>query len=309
MSIQKRVMEYPSCDKRSTVHAELYLPEGAPRAVVQMAHGMMDHIGRYEEFGRFLAENGIAFVGNDHLGHGATSEPEDYGFFASRNGTDFVIGDMHRLTELVKEEFADTPIILLGHSMGSFLSRLYAVRYPHDISGLIIHGTGGKNPLLPFGLLLVKLLKLLRGERYRSPFIHSMADGGYNKKFDPAEGEWAWLTRDVSRVSGRTNDERTHFNFTVSGYGDLFSMLGKCNSGKWYKAFPKELPTLVVSGADDPVGNFGKGVREVHSGLVKAGAKKAELKLYEGARHELFNEINSDEVFYDLLAWINGVIV
>ncbi|MBP3582954.1 MAG: alpha/beta fold hydrolase [Clostridia bacterium] len=309
MSIQKRIMTYPSSDGSSTVHAELYLPEGRPSAIVQMAHGMMDHIGRYGELAEYFAERGVAFVGNDHLGHGATSSVEDYGFFAKEDGYGLVIEDMHKLNSLIREEFHGVPIILLGHSMGSFLSRLYAVKYPESISGLIIHGTSGKNPLLPFGRALVKILKLIRGERYRSKFVCSMADGGYNKRFDPAEGKWAWLTRDVARVDGRSEDARTNFIFTLSGYGDLFKMLTLCNKKKWYRDFPKELPTLVVSGECDPVGNFGKGVSEVYLGLKSAGAKCVSLKLYEGARHELFNEINSDEVFADLLDFVKGAAV
>jgi len=203
----------------------------------------------------------------------------------------------------LKENYPELPIVLFGHSMGSFVSRLYATKYPESIDGLVIHGTAGKNPILPFGIFLTKIIKAFRGERHRSAFVRSLADGGYNKKFDKSEGEGAWLTRDGAMVAGRPSDARTNFVFTVSGYADLFEMLSAINTKAWFRDFPKNLPALVISGDCDPVGNFGKGVRYVYDNLKKYGAD-VDLKLYEGARHELFNETNRDEVFADLIAWI-----
>ena len=191
--------------------------------------------------------------------------------------------------------------------MGSFITRLYVERYPHSLKGVIIHGTAGRNPILPMGKALTSLVGFFRGNRYRSSFIEKLAFGGYNSKFPKEEGKNAWLTRETSLVEDRKTDKYTSFTFTVSGYKDLFSMLGSCNTDKWFSEYPKELPTLIVSGKMDPVGNYGKGPDFVHKHLLLAGCKSVDIKMYDGARHELFNETNREEVFSDILAWIKGI--
>ncbi len=298
----------PSCDGENSLSVCMYAPQENVRALVQISHGMVDHMERYRGLAEYLCSAGIAVAGNDHLGHGETvKSPEDFGFFASEGGKDKVIDDLKTVNAFLKERFPGVPHILLGHSMGSFLARLYAVRYPDSIDGLIIHGTAGKNPLLGFGRLFVKLMKMIKGERHRSKFIKSLADGGYNKKFDKSEGDGAWLSRDAAAVADRPLDTRTSFDFTVSAYGDLFEMLSECNKKEWFASFPKDLPTLVISGECDPVGDFGRGVTFVHDGLAGSGLTDLTLKMYEGARHELFNETNKEEVFLYLSEWISRV--
>ena len=309
MSFIHKDLTLPSSDGKNTLHAEMFLPsDGKARCVVQIAHGMMDYIGRYRGFAEALCGAGIALAGNDHLGHGdSVSCAEDYGFFASHGGYDFVIDDVKRMNDLIHRELPDTPVVLMGHSMGSFIARLYALRYESSIDGLIIHGTAGPNPATGAGKLLVKLLRAIKGERYRSKFICSLADGGYNKGFDPAEGPNAWLTREPSLVADRIGNPKNDFIFTLAGYEDLFCFLGDCNSADWFAKFPRQLRTLVISGEADPVGGFGKGVRYVYDNLKKQGAL-VELKLYPEARHELFFESNRDEVFADLIGWIEGIV-
>ena len=308
MNYLHKELTFPSSDGKNTIHAELFIPsDNNIRAVVQIAHGMMDYVGRYALMADALCASGIALCGHDHLGHGDTvSTPEDYGFFAGKDGYKYVIDDVKGMNDLIRREIPDLPVILLGHSMGSFISRLYAIKYPTSIDGLIIHGTAGPNPATGAGLTLVRILRAIKGERYRSKFVCSLADGGYNKGFDPAEGDGAWLTRDPSMVADRVGNPKNDFIFTLAGYEDLFTMLGACNSKAWFKSFPGELHTLVISGEDDPVGGFGKGVRYVYDNL-KANCADVELKLYEDARHELFNETNRDEVFADLIKWIEAI--
>lgn len=308
MNYVHRETYFPSTDGKNKIHAELFIPsDNNISCVVQISHGMMDYVGRYKGMAEALCAKGIALCGHDHLGHGdSVSTPDDYGFFAGKNGYDYVIDDVKKMNDLIRQEFPGLPVVLLGHSMGSFIARLYAVKYAESIDGLIIHGTAGPNPATGAGLLLVKLLCAIKGERYRSKFICSLADGGYNKGFDPAEGDAAWLTRDPSMVADRKGNPKNDFIFTLAAYEDLFRFLGDCNHESWFKGFPKSLPTLVVSGEQDPVGGFGKGVRYVYDNLKKNGAK-VELKLYPEARHELFMETNRDEVFADLAHWIEGV--
>ena len=305
MSYITREFDFLSSDRKNTVRGEAYIPaEQSPKAIIAISHGMIDYVGRYSLLAEYFTERGYIVAGNDHLGHGKSAAcPEDFGYFAKKDGYKLVIDDLKKTNDYLRGEYPGLPVILLGHSMGSFLARLYAQTYPESIDALIIHGTGGKNPLLPLGKTVIALVRLLRGDRHRSKLVTSLAFGSYNNKFDKSEGEWAWLTRQTELVSGRDTDPYTSFKFTASGYADLFKIIGLSNSSSHFDAFPKELPTLVVSGDCDPVGDYGAGVKFVYDSLASRGCK-ATLKLYEGARHELFNEINREEVFADILDWI-----
>lgn len=301
---------FPSKDGKNTVYAEIYTPKiRSAKGIIQLAHGMIDYVGRYTEFADYLTGEGYIFAGNHHLGHGKSVGCEDdFGIFAEDGGIDLVIGDMHTMNKYLRETFPTLPLIVMGHSMGSFITRLYIEKHPHSMQGAIIHGTGGPNPLVNMGIAVSSVIKFFRGSRYRSKLIKNLAFGGYNSKFPKSEGENAWLTRDTDAVAGRSEDKYTDFAFTVSGYIDLLKMLRDSNSKEWFKEYPKELPTLIVSGGMDPVGNYGKGPDCVYKRLLIEGCKSVELKIYEGARHELFNETNRDEVFSDLVRWANGVI-
>ncbi len=308
MNYELQEISYPSSDGIHTIHAEIYFPKGkTPVGVVQIAHGMVDYVERYKPLADFLTGEGYIVAGNDHLGHGkSVSSPDEFGYFAKKGGTDFVISDVYEMNKYLRNAYSSLPLFLLGHSMGSFIARIYAARYPHTVWGLIIHGTAGPNPVLPLGKALAALTSLLCGERYRSKLLKKLSTGVYNKRFPKEEGANAWLTRKTEAVIDKDKDERGGFSFTASGYRDLFRFLGKSNSKEWFKSYPKYLPTLVVSGDADPVGNYGKGVSYVYKKLLTSGAEKVELKLYEGARHELFNETNADEIFLDLLKWLES---
>lgn len=302
-------ISFPSADGKNTIYAEIYTPKAVTaKGVVQLAHGMIDYTGRYTEIADYLTGMGYVFAGNHHLGHGkSVSSDEDFGYFAENGGLDLVIEDLHGMNKVLRETFPALPIILLGHSMGSFLSRLYVNRYPHTVRGIIIHGTGGKNPLVGLGLLVAKLIKKIYGGHHHSGLIKSLAFGSYNAKFPKEEGENAWLTRDLATVATRDTDRFTSFTFTAAGYVDLFVALRDSNSDEWYKNYPKDMPTLIVSGDMDPVGDYGKGPLEIYKRLLVDGASNIELKLYPDARHELFNEYGREEIFAELVEWLDGV--
>jgi alpha-beta hydrolase superfamily lysophospholipase len=193
--------------------------------------------------------------------------------------------------------------------MGSFIARLYVLQHPHSMRGVVIHGTGGPNRLAPLGKLVGRMVSFFSGKRSRSMLITALAFGSYNRGFDKSEGRNAWLSRDKDEpaVKDKKNDPLASFMFTTSGYIDLFDMLIRSNSREWFEGYPKDMRTLIVSGDMDPVGGYGRGVKYVYKQLMMQGCSDVMLQLYEGARHELFNETNKEEFFADLLEWLNGV--
>lgn len=300
---------YPSSDGKNTVYAEIYTPKlKTARGIVQLVHGMVDHPGRYASLIEYLTGEGYIFAGNHHLGHGKTAAtPEDFGYFAKSGGIDFLLSDIHTFNKYLRSTYPTLPLVLLGHSMGSFIARLYAVRHPHSMRGVIIHGTSGPNRLAPMGKLAARTVALFRNDRVRSKLIQKLAFGSYNGRFDKSEGDTAWLSRDTQAVSGKHDDPLASFTFTASGFADLFEMLHASNKRSWFKNYPKDMRTLIMSGDADPVGNFGKGVNYVYRRLMLEGCTDVSLKLYPECRHELFNELSREEIFADMKAWLEGV--
>ena len=300
-------LRFPSSDGTHTVYARIFLPtEAAVRGVVQLAHGMCEHIKRYDEMGALLAKNGYVFCGNDHLGHGETAaSPEELGFFAKEDGVDTVVSDLFKLSRIMHGRFLDKPLFLMGHSMGSFLVRIYAKTYSRYLSGLLILGTGGPNPLLPIGRGLAKTIIAFRGQKHRSQLLRRLAHAGYLSRCGKNPAPTAWLSTDEARIAAFGKDEKCGFAFTVGAYLDLFEMLGRANDKTAYASVPKTLPVCLLSGDADPVGGYGKGVRKVARQYKKAGVTDLTMKLYEGMRHELHNEICREEFYNDLLSWLN----
>ena len=297
---------YPSSDGKNTIYATWFLPDDAKvRAVVQIAHGMNECIAQYEALAQTLTDAGFAVCGNDHLGHGkSAATADDFGFFGEKDGMGFILDDLHAMTGLTKRRFPDVPYFLLGHSMGSFLCRLYVARFGYELDGLLILGTGGPNPLLWLGKLLAKAIALCKGPRYRSKMLAKLSFMRYNSRYGKGADKRSWLTRDESVYSLYANDPLRNCIFTISAYKELFRMLGECNAKEWFACVPKDMPTYIASGAEDPVGDFGEGPAYVAETLKECGAKDVTLHLYEGARHELHHETNYDEFASDLLAWL-----
>lgn len=281
-------------------------PTVEPKGIVQLSHGMQEYVGRYEDVAYYLAQNGYILCGNDHLGHGATAKDGDLGFMGEKDGYNNVVKDLHQMTKIIKEQYPNLPLYLWGHSMGSFFCRYYASLYGEELKGLIIEGTGGPNPLGGIGLGLCKLLIALKGAKKPSPFIENLAFGSYTKRIPDAKVGKEWVTRDPDLFEKYINDPWCAYSFTLAGYKDLMSVLNKVNAKDWAPSIRKDLPIYIFSGAEDPVGDYGKGVKTVYDMLVSAGVKDVELKLYEEARHEVHNELIEvrDEMYQDLLGWI-----
>ncbi len=302
----KREFYYDSKDGKTKIHAIEWIPKGKVKGVLQMCHGMVEYIDRYHEFAEFLSQNGYYVVGHDHLGHGKSiCSSENLGFFHETDGNDCVIGDIHQLRIQTEEKYPNVPYFMLGHSMGSFLVRQYIGFYGAGITGAIIMGTGDQpNLILQAGKFICRFIAIFRGWKYRSSFVDNMAAGGYNKAFEKETDGSNWLSRNPENVIKYKNDLLCGYLFTVNAYYHMFSGMVKMNAQEKAGRIPKGLSVAFVSGKEDPVGNFGNGVKNVYKKYKLNGMQDVKMRLYEKDRHEILNELDREQVYQDLLMWL-----
>ena len=306
----KREFFFPSADGRTQIHAIEWLPEAEPKAILQMSHGMVEYIDRYNDFAEYLCGLGFYVVGNDHLGHGKSIAGEDeLGYFGQPTGNEWVIADLHSLRCRTEERYPGVPYFMLGHSMGSFLIRQYAMLHGEGLRGVIVMGTGWQpGPVLAAGKALCSLTAAVHGWHYRSDTVNGMAFSSNNKKFEPARTSQDWLSRDEENVDRYRADPLCTYVFTVNGFYQMFRGIQFVQKPQNVEMTPKELPLLIVSGAQDPVGGFGEGVKAVYESYKKAGMTHVEKKLYPEDRHEILNELDREQVFRDLSQWMEEKI-
>lgn len=304
--VEKKVFSVASSDGIHPLSGVVYLPSGEARGLFQVVHGMTEHMARYDKFLSDVAEQGFIAFGYDHLGHGKTANGDsELGYISKERGWELLCKDVKVFSDAVRDEFGTPalPFFLMGHSMGSFVARLAAERFVTP-DRLIVMGTAGANPAAGIGLVLIGLIKQFRGDKHISPLVDNIAFGSYNKRFggdDPSDSK-RWLTTDKTVRLAYYTDPYCMFKFTVSAMGDLIRLIKYSNNASWYKNLPDGIPILLVSGEDDPVGNYGKGVREVETKLKRQG-KNVTCKLYAGARHEILNDFTYDAVKADILAF------
>ena len=296
-----------SRDNVTKLHALRWTPDsGNVVAVVQIVHGMSEHVERYEKLAKFLTDMNMVVTGEDHLGHGK-SVPENgiWGYFCEQDPATVVVRDVHRLKKVTQEMYPGVPYFILGHSLGAFILRNYMCRYGTGIDGAIIMGSGVQPAgLLSNAKLIAKMVKLLKGSKQTSPLLQKLAFGSYNKRVDNPETEWDWLSCDKEEVAAYIADEDCGFGFTVNGFQTMFELIAGAQKKENLEKVPDELPILVVSGTQDPVGGYGEGVKKMHRLLEDAGLQDVTLKLYEGSRHELLNETNRMQVMEDIANWV-----
>ena len=267
---------------------------------------MVEMIDRYEGFARFLNQHGYAVVGNDHLGHGLTAGNDaDLGYFCPRNMSATVVADLHRVTRAAKKRYKNKPYFLIGHSMGSFMARRYLMTYGMDLDGAVICGTGSQCWLtLAAGTVVSNVLRLVAGDRCRSQLLRRNAFHSYQKRIVHPRTESDWLTRDESVVDFCTSNKFCNYSFTVNGYRTLFEVLLFIQKEQNIRNVPKELPLFFIAGGQDPVGHYGKDVPRVAASFERAGVEDISLKIYQENRHELLNELDKDQVYKDVLSWM-----
>lgn len=299
---------YSSSSGKNTIRARVCVPDGEPKAVVQIAHGIAEHIERYDAFMRFLAENGFVAVGNDHLGHGKSAATlEEIGIFDEHAGWDCVVHDMDRLRAMMKKDYPDLPYLFFGHSMGSFLTRTYLIWYPDNCDAAILSGTGHQSAaLINAGYLAAEATVMAKGPRASGQALNDMAFGSYCKQIPHPRTPFDWLSRDRDTVDRYIADPMCGFVCKCSLYRDMMGGLRYLTAQKNINRMNKDMPVYFMSGAADPVGDYGKGVEKAYSAFCKAGLRDVTIRLYPEGRHEMLNETNREEVMQDILGWISS---
>ncbi len=299
--IEKKIL---SSDQKNTLSGVMYVPSGEILGIFHLVHGMTEYIDRYTPLFSALANEGYLCVGFDNLGHGKTAAQEDLGFIASKNGWRFMVDDVKLFADSIKIDYPDLPYILMGHSMGSFITRIAVSKYNDLADKYICCGTAGSNPASGAGIALCNIIKTFRGERAISPFLENMAFGTYNKRFD-GNTKYEWLTKDREIIDKYSKDKYCTFHFTVSAMRDLMTLLKLCNTKKCFADTKNDLPILLIAGDMDPVGNYGKGVTEVYNNYKSANVKAVSMILYKDCRHEIHNDSCKEKTIEDILKFIS----
>lgn len=288
------------------IHGCEFLPEGEVRAVVIIHHGMAEHINRYADYVKHLTDMGYAVFMHDMANHGKSNQKiELLGYFGENDGYKNLVKDLKTVYDLAKKEFPDKKIIMFGHSMGSFIVRCFDCAYPGASDASVYMGTGGSNPAAGMGKAISNLIASIKGSTYKSKMLDKITFGSFNKKTDK-KTSFDWLTRDSAIVQKYIDDDYCGFLFTVKGMNDLVNLNVWANSAECYNTVKKDLPILLVAGADDPVGAYSKGINEVADKMKSSGHTNVTVKLFPGCRHEVLNETNRQEVYEGIDAFLNA---
>ena len=309
--MRKEEFYFPSRDNQTQIHAVSWIPESEkPCCIVQIVHGMAEYVERYEEFAHFMVSRNVLVTGEDHLGHGKSiREDKNPGYFCEQDPATVVVRDVHRLKKLTQAKYPGVPYIIFGHSMGSFITRNYLCRYGSGIQGAVICGTGMQpGALIAVSKLIAQAQKLLQGDNHISHFINKCAFGSYNKRIENPRTSKDWLTKEEEIVDKYLKDSLCGFTFTVNGFRTMFELISGSCKAQNLKKIPKDLPVYIISGTEDPVGDYGRGVQAAYDSMEEVGMTNLSMKLYEGDRHELLNETDRDVVMEDIWNWLKNVI-
>ncbi|MGP1361942.1 MAG: alpha/beta fold hydrolase [Candidatus Fimenecus sp.] len=284
-----------------------YDDEMTPIGIMQIAHGMCEHIGHYTEFAHFLAKNGFVVCGNDHLGHGKSVESsEDYGFIAEKDGDKRLVDDMHILTRIMKKKYPNLPYFLLGHSMGSFAVRVYAACFGDEIDGFVLIGTGELPEAI--GILQAPINELVDkfGARSKVDFLMPILNKMSSAVAFDFKDEIGWITSDEKGREDYRSDELMGHPFKLGGYRDVVALFNKCSEKTWASKIRKDMPILILGGTEDVVGMKGKGVIAVQDNLESVGISPT-VMLYKNARHDLLQEKDREKISNDILNWLRTI--
>jgi alpha-beta hydrolase superfamily lysophospholipase len=297
-------------DDGHSLQVRRWLPEAGMqrRALVHLAHGMAEHGGRYEPLAQALAASGYVVYAHDHRGHGGSvSRPEDRGWVGESDTFARLVRDLLGLAFEEQREHGGLPLILFGHSMGSYVVQRCMIQEGSRLAGAILSGSGGKPSLLASaGRMLARVERARLGARGKSPLIDALSFQSFNKVFAPNRTAFDWLSRDPAQVDAYVADPNCGFLVSTQLWIDLLDELDRLARPDEQTRIPKELPVLVFSGADDPAGELGKSVQRLLDAYRRVGLRHVTSRLYGGGRHEMLNETNREEVLGDVLAWLDA---
>ena len=299
-----------STDGKTQLHGMRWEPEGGSvRAVLQICHGVAEHIARYDAFARYLNGLGIAVVGHDHLGHGLSlSEGGTPVYFGAGNTWNTVVDDIYVLHQRIRLWYPDVPLCIMGHSMGSFLTRTYLIRYPGTVKAAVIMGTGWQpKAVIAGGMAVAKAVGAVVGENGTSDLVTNLAFGAYNKLFAPNRTSCDWLSADEDNVDAYMADPLCGADATVGLFRQMLSGIRFNQKLSNLRQMDPRIPVLFVAGEKDPVGDCGNGVRRTYQEFRRAGVQDCTLKLYPGLRHEILNEkAQQQQIFEDIGQWLTS---
>ncbi len=306
MAIIKKEAYYNSSTGVNKIRALIWLDDSVEHiGLLQIAHGVSEHIDRYDDFARFLAEKGYIVCGNDHIGHGKSVNcPEDLGFTAEKDGFRRFVDDMHILYKIMHKRYPELKYFLFGHSMGSFCARVYASTFSEELSGLIICGTGQAPQGLEFVVNTLRELTEKFGPRTRNSTMAGALNKVSSLGIKDRTSDLDWLSYNKANVEAYKNDELCGIELTVAGMRDLASIAILASDKMWPATIRPNLPILIISGGEDPIGMNGKGPVACADALSEYG-HDPEVIVYPCMRHEILNEEEHERVYFDILGFLN----
>ncbi|MBQ8568954.1 MAG: alpha/beta hydrolase [Oscillospiraceae bacterium] len=307
MAYKKFCGRFMSADGIHEIAYYKYIPDGKIKGIVQLLHGMCEYAERYEPFISFLCENGYAVYAHDHLGHGRTASGlDELGYFGEENGWLFLINDTVSLRCMIADEYGRLPCVIYGHSMGSLVARAVICKRPELYCGAVIEGTVGFfYQLIDIGIITADIQRFFKGGAYHSAFLQRLLDRLGCMRIPDRKSGFDWLSRRKEVVTDFIADDYKNFNFTCAGFHDLFMLICCVSSKKWFIHADKKLPVLILGGTEDPVAAYGNGSVQLYEKMCRTGFENIRLRLYDGARHEMLNDLNGTQVMEDTLNWIN----
>ena len=309
--MNKREFYYPSSDGKTRIHAVEWIPEEEPKAILQIAHGVTEYILRYEEFAEFLTSKGIVVVGNDHIGHGSSiAENAKPMYFGPEGSFKYAVDDVNTLYKTTKEKYENIPYIILGFSLGSFIVRRFLIDYPDTVDGAILVGTGQIAPIkIKIAKFIAKSEAKKHGDDNPTPMIKSLSFDNYNKLFKPNRTDYDWLCLSKTSLDKYIKDEKRGKELSAGLFREMLSGMEYTGNLENIKKMNKNIPIIFLSGEMDPVGEKGKSVKKAYDYFKKAGIKDVSMKLYKDLRHDILHEDNAEQIYQDILEFINEKVV
>lgn len=285
-----------------------YDPQRKIKGILQIVHGMLEYIERYEELAERMASEGYFVIGHDHLGHGDSVKSADELGYVGKHGAVLWLRDIELIRKMAVSYAPKVPCILLGHSMGSYLVRRYLIYHGNKVDAAVLMGIGHQPPIVvKAGLLVTYVSMLQKGARGHSPFLNQMTCTGFAKRYPDNANTGSWMSRDPQVLIDALQDNKRNFSFSLNAFEALFRTIEEVVDQRRAAKMPKDLPLLILAGDEDPVGEKGKGVRRFRAMLERIGMKEVTCRVYPGNRHELIHDLDKEQIFSDLRKWCNAV--